>query len=419
MTDRSEPPTLGLAERAADTTTAPPTAPSPDDSGAPRKALATLFAIVFTDLVGFGIVIPLLPLYAETYRPAPWTFGLLMASFSAMQFVFAPLLGRLSDRVGRRPVLLISLCGSVAGYVLFAAAHSIAALFASRIVAGIAGANVATAQAVIADLTPRHQRARGMGLIGAAFGLGFIAGPALAGGLVTLNPAAPGLGAAACSFLALLMALALLPESLPAAGRGRRASSASPMGRLRVAWTRGELAPLLGIGFTVVAAMSMFEVTFAQFVHARFAFTPSAVSFLFVYVGLLAAAVQGLIVGGLARRVRESRMLLAGLACAAAGLALLAASSAAWALLAVLPLLALGQGLVMPSLSTLVSHAAASEEQGEVLGAYQGVASLARVVGPFVGEMVLGGVGVAAPSLLAAVLTALAVGGAALWIRPS
>jgi len=181
----------------------------------PRRALATLFLIVFADLVGFGIVIPLLPLYAEHYRPAPWVFGLLMATYSAMQFVFSPILGRLSDRVGRRPVLLISLTGSVIGFVMFALADSLLWLFASRLLAGIAGGNIATAQAVIADTTKPEDRARGMGLIGAAFGLGFIAGPALAGLLAPISAAAPGWGAAACSAVAFAMTLLYLPETRP------------------------------------------------------------------------------------------------------------------------------------------------------------------------------------------------------------
>jgi DHA1 family tetracycline resistance protein-like MFS transporter len=184
----------------------------------PRRVLTTLFLIVFTDLVGFGIVIPLLPLYAEHYRPAPWVFGLLMATYSAMQFVFSPILGRLSDRVGRRPVLLVSLTGSVIGFVLFALANSLVLLFASRLLAGIAGGNIATAQAVIADTTAPEDRARGMGLIGAAFGLGFIAGPALAGLLAPISPAAPGWGAATCSLVAFAMTLAYLPETRPAEG---------------------------------------------------------------------------------------------------------------------------------------------------------------------------------------------------------
>jgi predicted MFS family arabinose efflux permease len=382
-----------------------------------RRALTTLFVIVFTDLVGFGIVIPLLPLYAQEYRPAAWVFGLLMASFSAMQFLFAPLLGKLSDRVGRRPVLLISLCGSVAGYLLFAAAHSLTVLFASRIVAGVAGANIATAQAVIADLTPPERRAHGMGLIGAAFGLGFIAGPALAGGLVPLGVWVPGVGAAVCSFAALLMAFFMLPESLPVGLRGQARTSAWGAARLRAAWRRADLLPLLAIGFTVVTSMAVFEVTFAQFLDARLALSHSGVAFVFVYIGLLAAVVQGGLVGRLVKRFGETRLLLAGLLISVAGLALLAPVHHLAATLGVIPLLALGQGLTMPSLSSLVSRGAGDEEQGEVLGAFQGVSSLARIVGPFVGEIVFGWIGVGAPPLVAAVLALLAAGGAAALLR--
>ena len=225
-----------------------------------RRTLTTLFLIVFTDLVGFGIVIPLLPLYAEHFQPAGWVLGLLMASFSAMQFVFAPVLGRLSDRVGRRPVLLLSLAGSLAGYVLFAVAGSMAMLFVSRLLAGICGANIATAQAVIADTTPPEGRAKGMGLIGAAFGLGFIAGPALAGLLLQLGTSAPGWGAAACSAAALVMAIAFLPETRSAATEPAAARFASPFARLARGWSDRRLAPLLLLGFLVVTGFAGFEV---------------------------------------------------------------------------------------------------------------------------------------------------------------
>ncbi len=380
---------------------------------ASRRKLSTLFVIVFTDLVGFGIVIPLLPLYAEHYHPAPWLFGLLMASYSAMQFVFAPLLGRLSDRIGRRPVLVIALAGSVAGYVLFALANSLAMLFASRIIAGLAGANIATAQAVIADLTPPEERARGMGLIGAAFGLGFIAGPAIAGGVVYFGEWAPGAAAAFFSAVALTMTLLLLPESLPPEQR-RAGASASRWGaaRLAEAWRHPELLPLLAIGFAVVTGFAAFEVTFAQFLHDRFALSHSGVAFLFVYVGVIAAAVQGGLVGRLARHFGEKPLVLSGLVLTTVGLAALSGSHVLVAVLAVLPLLALGQGLTMPSLSSLVSKSAGEGVQGGVLGAFQGIASLARVVGPFMGEIVLGRWGVGAPPLGAAALAAVAAGGA-------
>lgn len=385
---------------------------------APRRALVTLFVIVFIDLVGFGMVIPLLPLYAETYRPSPWLFGLLMSAYSAMQFLFSPLLGRLSDRFGRRPVLLLSLAGAVAGYVLLAASNSLALLFASRLLAGAAGGNIATAQAVIADLTEARDRARGMGLIGAAFGLGFIAGPAMASLLLGLGPAAPGLGAAFCSAAAMLMTLLLLPESLPAERRRGVRDRQWSLVPLVLARHRRELQPLLLIGFALVTGFAAFEVTFAQLVHTRFELPMRQVSLLFVYIGVLAAAVQGGLMGHLTRRFPERRLLLAGLVLTAGGLALVAAQHRLGGLLVAMPVLALGMGLSSPSLSALVSRGAAAGEQGEAMGAFQGVGSLARVAGPFLGELSLGRFGPGSPALGAAVLALLAALATATLLAP-
>ncbi len=383
----------------------------------PRRTLTTLFLIVFTDLVGFGIVIPLLPLYADEFHPAPWVFGLLMASYSAMQFIFSPILGRISDRVGRRPVLLISLAGSVTGFVLFALAHSLAWLFASRLLAGVCGGNIATAQAVIADTTPPEKRAQGMGLIGAAFGLGFIAGPALAGLLAPLSMAAPGWGAAAFSVTAWTMTLLFLPETRPATGADRGRAPASGLARLEYAFGHTELAPLMAIGFLFVTGFAAFEVTFAQFVHERLALPHSGVGFLFVYIGVLAAAVQGGLVGRATRRFGERVLLLAGLTLGTAGLVLLALAHTLFGVMAVLPLASLGAGLCMPSLSSLISRSARADEQGAALGAFQGIGSLARVIGPFTAELAVGAWGVAAPPLGAAALSAAAAVAAGMFLR--
>ena len=377
----------------------------------PRRTLSTLFLIVFTDLVGFGIVIPLLPLYAEQHRPAGWVLGLLMASFSAMQFVFSPVLGRLSDRVGRRPVLLLSLAGSVGGYVLFALADTMAMLFAARLLAGICGANIATAQAVIADTTPPEGRAKGMGMIGAAFGLGFIAGPALAGLLLQLGPSAPGWGAAACSAAALTMALAFLPETrtpqtMPAAPR-----FASPLDRLARGWGDPRLAPLLLLGLLVITGFAGFEVTFAQFLHGRLALPHDRVSFVFVYVGVLAAIIQGGLMGRLSRRWGERRLVVAGLLAIAFGCSALAVTYRLAPLLAILVVVSFGVGVVTPSLTSLVSRAAGAADQGAALGAFQSVGSLARIVGPFAAQVALARWGVAAPPFGAAALALLAAAG--------
>ncbi len=380
---------------------------------APAGTLATVLLIVFTDLIGFGIVIPLLPLYAERLHPSPLLFGLLMSSFSLMQLFFAPLLGRFSDRVGRRPVLFVSLAGAVGGYLLFAVADSFVLLLLSRIVAGIAGANIATAQAVIADVTPVEQRARGMGLIGAAFGLGFIAGPALAGVLVRLSPAAPGIAAAAFSATAMVMTALLLKESLPPGHRDLTHRPRRGLAAFLHAWQDPTLGPLLAIALTVVAGFSAFEVTFAQLVYRRFGLHAGNIAFLFAYVGALAVLMQGLLVGRLSRRLGERRLLLVGLAAAALGLVLVAAQRSLLALMAVLPVLTFGQAMVIPALSTLVSHTAPAQRQGETLGAYQAAASLARVIGPLAGQMALGHLGLGAPAMAAAAAAAAAAMAAA------
>ncbi len=371
-----------------------------------RRILGILFAIVFLDLVGFGIVIPLLPLYAQQYHPAPWLFGLLMASFSAMQFLFAPILGALSDRLGRRPILLFSLAGSVAGYLLFALADSLSMLFAARIVAGIAGANIGTAQAVIADLTPPEKRAAGMGLIGAAFGLGFIAGPALAGLLLPISPRVPGFAAAAFSALAWLACALALPETR------RRAPTSVRAWSLAGAWG---LAPALLVALLMVTGWSAFEVTFAQFLHAALALPAQGVAWLFAYLGVVAVLVQGGLVRRLPNRWGAKHLLVAGLSTSVLSLALLVHTQSVLQLLLILPLLALGHGLVQPSLSAWVSQRAPVEAQGRALGAFQATSSLARILGPFLGELAFGHVGVAAPLWLCALL-ALVAALVALWL---
>jgi DHA1 family tetracycline resistance protein-like MFS transporter len=277
-----------------------------------RAKIGIVFLIVFIDLVGFGIVIPILPLYAEEYGPSPVVFGLLMASFSVMQFVFAPLLGRLSDRIGRRPVLLVSLVGSAVGYVLFGIAGSIGVLFASRIIDGISGGNISTAQAVIADITAPEDRAKGMGLIGAAFGLGFILGPAIGALLVNIAPWMPGAAAATASMIAFFLVLTKLPETLEA--KDRKVPRRHPLNLKNL--TDAVAHPFVGfclvMVFLTIFAFANFETTFAQFAKLRFRFTTSTIAWLFVYAGVLGAIVQGGLVGRLSKRFGESRLIVVG-----------------------------------------------------------------------------------------------------------
>jgi predicted MFS family arabinose efflux permease len=349
------------------------------------SVLRIVFLTVFIDLLGFGIVIPLLPLYAEKYRPSALAFGLLMSSYSAMQFLFAPLLGRLSDRFGRRPVILFSLAGTVLGYLLFAFARSLPMLFASRLLDGATGGNIGTAQAVIADTTSREERARGMGLVGMAFGLGFIFGPAIGGFTVALGESAPGLAAAALSFTALVWAYLKLPETRPEGGAGARFSVFS-FATLRRAFRRPEIGALMLLSFVTTTAFAMFESTFAQFLSARLGAGASTVAWFFVFVGVCSAVVQGVLVRRLVKRFGEGQLVVAGAILLVAGFLGLRVAASIPVLLLMIATIALGIGITTPTLSSLVSKRSAAAEQGEILGAYQSMGSLGRVFGPFGAE---------------------------------
>jgi len=367
-----------------------------------KAKIGIVFLIVFIDLVGFGIVIPFLPLYAEDFGPSPVVFGLLMASFSIMQFVAAPVLGRLSDRYGRRPILLVSLAGSVVGYLLFAFAGSLAMLFASRIIDGFSGGNISTAQAVIADITDEKDRARGMGLIGAAFGLGFICGPGLAALLVGVARWLPGVAAATTSAIAFVLVFFVLPET----NLDRSAVRSRPHPLSRENLTRVVGYPLVGaclaMIFLVIFAFSNFETTFAQLLRLKFDVGMSTIGWLFVYAGVLGAVVQGGLIGRLASRFGEARLIVGGAFIAAVAGAVLPFVDSIGRLMMILALLAVGHGLTAPSLSSLISKMVPAGETGGVMGVYQGISSLARIVGPFWAEWVYGVFGPSLPYLSAA-----------------
>lgn len=349
-----------------------------------RSILVVVFLTVFIDLVGFGIVIPLLPLYAKTHAPSPLVLGLLMASFSAMQFLFAPVLGRLSDRFGRRPIVLLSLFGTVASYLLFAFAHTIAGLFVSRLLAGITGGNIAAAQAIIADVTPPEERSRGMALVGMAFGLGFIFGPAIGGLAVQLGEAGPGLFAAALSAVAFLWAFFRLPETRPADAAPRPATFL-PVAALLRTFRRPGIGAFLLLSALTTTAFANFEGTFSLFLSVTFRLPPEKVAGAFVAVGVLGVLVQGGLIRPLVKRFGEVRLLVAGAALVLAGfLALLGAGTLA-TLVPAVGILGVGIGITNPALSGVVSRRTSPGEQGEVLGAFQSMASLGRVVGPFWG----------------------------------
>jgi multidrug resistance protein len=370
-----------------------------------RPALTIIFLTVFVDLLGFGIVLPLLPYYAREFHASGMTAGALIAVYSAMQFVFAPLWGRWSDRIGRRPVLLVSLAGSTLSYLLFALAGGIGMLFVSRIFAGIAGANIPVAQAFIADSTSEKDRARGMGLIGAAFGLGFVFGPAVGGLLAHYGHAAPGLAATAICGLNFIGALWRLPESLAPehrhVTRGRH-----PVTQLREAFHRPQLGVSMFMFAAVVFSFSTVETTLSLLCATSYRMSASHIYWLFAYLGVMTTIMQGGLMGRLSHRIDERRLVVIGAALLAAGIAAAPYTPPITPLLLALGAIAFGQGITSPVLSSLISKASGGKGHGGVLGISQSLGSLARILGPLWGGLMFDYGGPAAPYLTTAVVMA-------------
>lgn len=387
-----------------------------------KAKLSTIFLIVFVDLVGFGMVIPFIPLWAEKHQPSALTLALLMASYSTMQFLAAPVLGRLSDRFGRRPVLIASLIGSVSGYVLLALAHSLPLLFASRIVDGISGGNISTAHAVISDITTPANRAKGMGLIGAAFGLGFICGPALGGVLMTVAPWLPAAAAALTSLIALGMVWFLLPETRPdGAQRAPSRYGMLALAGMPAIMARPTLRNPLVLALFMTVAFASFEMTFALLLNQQFSLDERSIGLMLAGVGVLAAIVQGGLIGRLSRRFGDAKLVLTGSILAVIGLAALPSAHSLSVLIPPLILLGFGVGIAGPSLSALTSKRARTHEMGEVMGVYQSLSSLGRVIGPFLGGYLYKAVGKGWPYWAGALLmlVAAALAGALVRQEPS
>ena len=367
--------------------------------------LVIIFVTVFIDLLGFGIIIPLLPFYAESFGANALTIGLLGTSYSLMQFLFSPLWGRWSDRIGRRPIILVGLIGSCLSYLTLALATSLTLVFVARIVGGIAGANIPAAQAYIADVTTPANRAKGMGMIGAAFGLGFIFGPAIGGVLSRVSPETPMWCASALCLANFVAAWFLLPES-------RKADSTTrSLGRIeafRHAMGRPTLLLLMALYFIVTLAFSGFETTFALFSKAKFGFTSSTIGFVFAFIGLVLATVQGLLVGRTVRLVGERRLIPLAILSIAIGVGLIPFVWNIPTLLGALAVLAVGMGFNNPSLTSMVSKLADPDDQGGILGLASSVASLGRVVGPAWGGYLYDAHGMTTPYVSAAGLLMIA-----------
>lgn len=336
-----------------------------------------IFLTVFIDLIGFGIVLPLLPSYAASFHVSDTAIGILVASFSLMQFLLAPWWGRLSDRIGRRPVLLIGLAGSALSYLLFGLAGTFWLLLLSRVVAGGMGATVNVAQAYLADVSPPDKRASAMGLVGAAFGLGFVVGPAIGGISSGFGNAAPGLIASGLSVVNFAMAWFWLPESRHAAPTEQQHLEPGH-------WTRFLLA-FSAVAFSTLA-FTVLYVVFPLQLERALGYDRHHSAYFFVWIGVVSAVIQGGLIGRMVHRFGERSLMAVGGICMAAGFAVLPAvlspPGQLGLLMAALTAIATGSAMVSPSAASFVSRVASTHEQGRALGLLQSVASVARIGGP-------------------------------------
>jgi DHA1 family tetracycline resistance protein-like MFS transporter len=361
------------------------------------KGYWTIWTTVALDLIGFGIVVPILGVYAERFGASGYAVGWLFATFSLAQLVFAPLLGRLSDRIGRKPVIILSLVGTAVGSFVTGAAGALWVLFLGRVIDGASGGSLAVAQAAVADIAEPEQRPRLVGMLGAAFGVGFVFGPAI-GGLAALGgPHVPFYVAAALAAVNAVAALVRLPETL---------SSPHPTSRRLAVPESTDLRRLAVLGFIGTFAFVAFEATFSLFGAKRFDLTEGSAAAVFLGIGLLLVAVQGGGFGRLAATVGVPRLYAAGLVLAAVGLVLTGLSTG-WPLLVLaLFLVSIGQGVASPALTELVNRAAPTERRGQAMGFQQSSAAVGRVLGPPLAGSAFDRIGVWSPTVFGGALMA-------------
>ena len=352
-----------------------------------KSPLIVLFLTVMIDLIGFGIIIPILPLYAQDFGASGLKVGFLMGIFSLMQLIFLPFWGRLSDRIGRRPVLLVSIAGNCASLLICALAQDYWTLFVARMVAGICSSNISVANAYIADSTSPEERAKGMGKIGAARGIGFVLGPALGGAFAEFGTSVPFYGAAVLAFINLVSAYFLLQESLPAKLRGRRRTQ-SRVQLMKLVRSIENLKPLVLLGIFQTLAFSMLEMSFVLFTERRLELSSEdaapVAGYLFLYLGMVIAVVQGGLIGRLTKLYGEQTLVSVGLLIVSAGMMLITQTPVGSfaILLFFVAVVAVGQSLVNPSLLSLISRNTPIEHQGSIMGLNQSGLAFARTVGP-------------------------------------
>jgi DHA1 family tetracycline resistance protein-like MFS transporter len=373
-----------------------------------NKRLFSIILVVFIDLLGFSLILPLLPYYAKTFNANQTTTGILIASYALMQLIGAPILGRLSDRFGRRPVLLVSVFGTFLGFLMLGFANALWMLFASRIIDGLTGGNLSVAQAYISDVTDAKDRSKGLGMIGAAFGLGFILGPVTGGLLSQWGYAVPAFAAATISFLNLILIYAWLPESLTEEKRSQMTEKrpAVTLNALLIAFKRPFTGSILITRFFFGLAFAIFQTIFSLYALAKFNLTARDTGFVLTYVGVLSVIVQGFLVGRLTARFRED--LLITVCVVLMGISLLGwalAPSLLWLYIIMTPT-ALSGGLLNTLLSSTLTKAVAPQEIGGILGLSAAVESSTRIIAPLLGGILLQQIGTWAPGIFGAVMMA-------------
>jgi MFS transporter, DHA1 family, tetracycline resistance protein len=375
-----------------------------------RSPLVFLFVTVFVDMIGYGIVVPLLPFYAGPYASGAALVGLLGSLYAAMQFASGPFLGGLSDRHGRRPVLLLCLLGTSLAYLLLGLAQTLASLLVAVVLAGAVSGTLATAQAYIADSTTKEDRARGLGMIGAAFGLGLIAGPAV-GGLLSLHSlSAPALFASVLALTNCAFGYLTVPES-----HAPRLRKKVPLLRLDPISQLARILKMRNVRVLLVAvlllnlALAGLVNNFPLFSQARFGWGTTSNAFFFAFVGVCAVVTQGFLIGRLQPRFGESSLLFGGLALVSLNLLLVSLVPSGVLLYPIVGILTLGMGLAIPSLTALISNRTPAEAQGRLMGGLQAILSLAMILGPATAGLAFDHLGIPAPYLIGGALSVLAL----------
>ncbi len=372
-----------------------------------NKRLFSIIFVVFIDLLGFSLILPLLPYYAETFNASKFTTGLLIAVYALMQLIGAPILGRLSDSFGRRPVLLVSVFGTFLGFLLLGFANTLWILFAARIIDGITGGNLSVAQAYISDVTDAQNRAKGLGLIGAAFGIGFIIGPVTGGVLSQYGYNVPAFAAAGLSLINLVLIYAWLPESLTKERREQAGEQRQPkvtFDALIVALKRPFTGSLLITRFFFGLAFAIFQTIFSLYALAKFNLSARDTGFVLTYVGFLSVFVQGFLIGRLTNRFREDHLITFAVALMAVSLLGWALAPSVFWLLVVLTPTSISGGILNTLLSSTLTKAVAPQEIGGILGLSASVESSTRIIAPILGGALLEKVGVWSPGAFGAIV---------------